>query len=129
MLPEGRASPDMIFPEAGLRFMKAKGGSGSDGCPVRLPTQSLLVQPVPSFVQHTVERLGEILFVVSRGQPAIARPHTRTERMGRRINAARLEIKADSFGHFTIEGLLAGDGIMAGQLLPRNWRGARHRTS
>ena len=69
------------------------------------------------------ERVGEILLVVARGQPAILRPHLGAERMHRRVDAAGLEIEAHALRHAAVEALLRRGGII--RLEPRRDRPTR----
>ena len=57
--------------------------------------------------------VGELPFVVSGRDPAVARPDAGAEWMGRHIQAAALEVEADRRGHRLSEHLLAVARIRA----------------
>ena len=66
-LPEGTGAADVIFPEAGLGFVNAKGDGVARGEVGLIGGEALFVESVPGFVEHSEEGGGEVVFVVAGG--------------------------------------------------------------
>ena len=77
--------------------------------------EALLVEPVPDFVQDSEECIAEVVFVVPRGDPAVARPDPRAERVGGYVQPSALKVKADGGGRRLTEDLLAIPRVRAVQ--------------
>ena len=107
-LPESGRPAHKILPQARLRFVDAERRRLAGRQPVPVARQALLVQPMPRFVEHAIERRRKKVLVPPRGDPAIVGAHRRAEGMRRGVEAAALEIEADALGHPPHEQALIG---------------------
>src|SRR5262245_1144122 len=110
MLPERLPSPDLVLPQARLRFVNAERAGAADWRAELFGVETLLVQSVTRFMQSAEERLVEEARVVARCQTAIARPEARAERMCRHVEPAGLEVEADGRCRRLAEQLLTING-------------------
>ena len=115
MLPEGLAATDEVLPHPRLRLVNAQRGRFTDRRAESLPVETLLIKSVPRLVQHAEERAGEVMFVVARGQPAVARTHPAAERMGRFVEPPVLKTEADRGRCACRKFGLGGFGVSPGQ--------------
>ena len=111
VLPERPAAADLVLPQARLRLVNPERAKRAQGRTEMFGGQSLVVDAVAGFMKHAEKCLVEEARVVAGGDAAIARPNAGTERVGRDVESARLEIKADRLGGGTSEGRLSIDRI------------------
>ena len=88
--------------------------------------EALLVEAVADFVEDAEERVAEVVLVVPGGDPAIARPDARAERVGGHVQPAALEVEADRRGDRLAEDSLAVARIEPVQDRSSAWRPANH---
>ena len=98
-------------------------------CAVVVGIEALLVKPVPDFVKDAEERVAEVVFVVPSGDPAIARPDARAERMGGYVQPSAFEVEANRRCCGLAEDLLAVARIEPVQDRSSAWRRRIARTS
>ena len=82
--------------------------------------QSLLIEPVTSFVQDSKEGLRKIFLVIAGGKPAVGRAESAAKRMCSCIDAPGIEVKAYGCGHFAVKRLLRWDRVVAREKIVRN---------
>ena len=87
--------------------------------------QSLLVEPVPRFVNGTEQRVEGLMLVAARRHPHIA-PSTRAERMQRHVDPAARVVETEPLRHLVQKGPLRIDrkSPQAGRHLARAGSGA-----
>ena len=72
---------------------------------------ALLIESVPHFMQRSIQRNREIIFLITRGQALVHRTQLRAKRMSGGVDTARFKIKSESLGNFLIELALSFDGV------------------
>ena len=121
--PEGAGAADVVFPEAGLGFVNAE-GDGLAGGEVEVGGgEALFVESVPGFVHDAEEGGGEVVVFVAGGEADVGGSEGGAEGVGGGVDAALVEVEAEGFGDFAIEGLLVGDGGGAVEEIVRNGGG------
>src|SRR6266542_640542 len=113
VFPEAEASSDVVFPEAGLRFVQAHGGGGAQGRSMMRRPQPLFVESMAGFVENAVKGFREVALVIAGGETSVARPQPGAKRMRRRIDAPGVKIEPEGLGHLAVESLLRGDWVIA----------------
>src|SRR5688500_13054637 len=75
--------------------------------------QALLVEPVARFMEDAKEGVAEVVQVVARGDPHVARPSAAAEGMIGHVEPAGGEVEADRGGGLLAELLLQVDGELS----------------
>ena len=121
--PEGATTADVVFPESGLGFVNAE-GDGLTGGEVEVGGgEALFVEAVAGFVHDAEEGGGEVVFVVAGGEADVGGAEGGAEGVGGGVDAAALEVEAERFGDFVVEGLLGFDGGGAVEVVERDGGG------
>ena len=97
-------------------------------CSIVLRIEPLLVEAVADFVQDAEECIAELVLVVAGGDPAIAWPDARAERVGSHVQPPALEVKADRRRHGLAEDFLSIARIKASQHCIASGIGGRRAT-
>ncbi len=111
--PEGAAAADVVFPEAGLRFVNAEGDGLAGGKVEVRGGEALFVEAVAGFVHHAEEGRGEVVVFVAGGEADVLWAESGAEGMSGGVDAALREVEAEGLGDFTVESLLRCDGGIA----------------
>lgn len=105
--PELPGATHHVFPKAGLAFVNPESRSLPEWLPPEpLLGQTLLVKPVPGFVQNGSYGIQKIVLTVPGGNSRVSRSDPLTERMRGNIQPPSAEIEADSFGQPEAKSLL-----------------------
>ena len=119
VLPEGPAAADLVLPQAATAIRECRASRGRPGRAEVLARQTLLVDAVARLVQDAEERLVEVMGVVARGDPAIARAGAAAERVRGHVEPAGVEVEADRRSRRLAEDALPIDRVVAFQdLMP-----------
>jgi hypothetical protein len=94
-LPKGVAATDPVFPKAGLGLMDAEGGGLTKGCPDLRFRKALIVEPMPGFVEDSIEGDHEVSFIVACGHSRVIRAKAGAERVGAGIEPTGSGIETD----------------------------------
>lgn len=123
VFPERAAATDLVFPEAGLRFVNTERAGLAEGRAEVGGVEALFVDAVAGFVEDAEKALVEFAEGVTRGQSTIAGAHAAAEGMRRDIEPTGGEIEADGGGGALAEEMLAvEDEFARQQILSRFFR-------
>lgn len=109
LFPERAGAADVVFPEAGLRFVNAEGDGLARGEVEVGGGEALFVESVSGFVHDAEERGGKVVIFVTGGEADVGRAEGSAEGVGGGVDAALGEVEAEGFGDFAVEGLLGLD--------------------
>ena len=106
---EGAASAGLHFQQQGLALVDAHGDGLADRLVAPGRRQAALIHGVPGLMEDGHQALGEILFVIARGDAHII-GGSAGEGMAAFIESAMVEIEADGGHHSFAEGALGVEG-------------------
>src|SRR4051812_3192524 len=102
--PERATAPNVIFPQPRLAFMHAHARRFAEKRITVGGSEALIVERVSAFMECGKDRGQHVVFIDTDGQSHIVHAGIERKRMGRAVETAALELKADRSKNLPADG-------------------------